>query len=498
MVTAARLLARDQTMHLSQATIEAALQQLRGGRDPLDEIVDRVRPMASEAVDALQVAALLEADGITDRIARVEFGFGDVFELAEVVYSRLNGSGSRVGVRPAARAGGGARDAWRDVSHGLLYLLPSAVFPAVLAFIEPTSVVVALVLAGGLGWLLAGTASWLAYQLLGLGDPQSASRLLCWFTAAGLLAATVLGVAVATIAGGGGRVVAFAAGAMAYQMASTVLTFYRAEVWLAVTMVPAAASGAAYVFAGAPSLSWTLGVGGACVAATLALAVGHAYRAGAAEEGGRGARDPRPVRTLLRRRAGVVTLVVVYTGLSAAYLLHAQVPYLIDGFDVVVTAVPLMLGMGVVEWRARRFVEQARDLLRRVYRPTRFVRRAWLLLAANVAGCVALVALLEAALLMVMHRAGVMSAATVAMAAAYPVLAGAYLLSFVLAGQGEYASLCLALGAALVVHVGGNELLQSGDDPLVDTTLFLCSAVVLQVLLLLAMVPIAGRVSRHR
>jgi len=47
----------------------------RVSTDPLDELVDRIRPALVRAVDALQVAAALEADGCTDRIARVEYGF---------------------------------------------------------------------------------------------------------------------------------------------------------------------------------------------------------------------------------------------------------------------------------------------------------------------------------------------------------------------------------------------------------------------------------------
>src|SRR4051812_10966931 len=99
--------------------------------DPLDELVDRLRPRLGRAVDALQVAAALESDGFTDRAARVEYGHCDVFALAGEVYRRLGpvaGADRTPGV-PAPR------DSVRPLWHGPLYVLPGAVFPAVMAVV---------------------------------------------------------------------------------------------------------------------------------------------------------------------------------------------------------------------------------------------------------------------------------------------------------------------------------------------------------------------------
>src|SRR6187431_2517183 len=57
--------------------------------DPLDDLVERVRPMLGPRVDSMHVAAALEADGLTDRGARVEYGYTDVFALATEVFRRL-------------------------------------------------------------------------------------------------------------------------------------------------------------------------------------------------------------------------------------------------------------------------------------------------------------------------------------------------------------------------------------------------------------------------
>ena len=81
--------------------------------DPLDALVDPAgRAGGPPAVDALQVAALLEADGVTDRAARVEYGYADVFALADEVYRRLGRPCADCGrstpaTRPGSRAAAG-------------------------------------------------------------------------------------------------------------------------------------------------------------------------------------------------------------------------------------------------------------------------------------------------------------------------------------------------------------------------------------------------------
>nr|BFE73240.1 hypothetical protein GCM10020092_065410 [Actinoplanes digitatis] len=136
--------------------------------DPLDDLVARVRPMLGQAVDSLHVAAALEADGLTDRGARVEYGYHDVFALSTEVYRRL---GPRLPRQRdvATRGAGSWRESLRLISHGPLYVLPCTAFPAVLAIVGRRSLVLGLVFAGILGWVYAGVASHAAYRMLGFG-----------------------------------------------------------------------------------------------------------------------------------------------------------------------------------------------------------------------------------------------------------------------------------------------------------------------------------------
>jgi hypothetical protein len=453
--------------------------------DPVDELVERFRRTDGRPVDALQVAATLESDGLTDRAAKVEYGYTDVFALADEVYQRL-GRPATAGARAARTAPARWRQAARDVSHGVLYLLPGAVYPAVLLVLGGRSLVLGLVLGGGLGWVWAGLASWLAYQLLGRGHPGRAGQALRWSTVAGLPAAALLGL---LLPHAGPGLVGLAVGQMAYQMASAVLMFYRQESWLLVTMAPALATGGVYLLVGSRALEWAIAFGISCVAATLLVALRRSMVP---------AKGEPPIRRALRGELHKAPLIILSGLLSAAFLLHAQARYAFGRLDIALGALPLLLGMGVVEWRARRFIEQARTILAEVGHPRQFVARTWLRLAAGVATCVGVVGAVALVLLAVLRQLGVLGPAAVAMTAAHVVLAGAYFLSFILAGQARYGWLCAALAVSGAVHGAGVLLASPALSPLADTTLFLGSTLLLVALLAVALVPTMGQVWRYR
>jgi hypothetical protein len=456
--------------------------------DPVDELVERVRPVVAHAVDALQVAASLEADGITDSMARARYGYADVFALADEVRRRIGPAGSTGVSAPgmARRLG----PELRDITHGLLYLLPAAVFPAALAVLGRRSLVLGLVLAGGVGWVWAGGAAWLGYCLLGRGYPGSAARVLRWSAVAGLPVAAAASAAMVATTHASYDLTVLAVAVMTYQMASTLLVFYRSEIWLFAVMAPAVAAGIGYLAGGARLLSLAVGVGLGSVALSFGIAL--------AKTRGRYQHPEPRLRDGLHGELGKLPLVVAYAALSAAYLLHAQARHMLDGFDVPIAGIPLIVGMGVVEWRAKRFGEQARALLTRVRYPREFVTRIWVLLAANVAICLGTVALLGTALLIGLYAAHRLSSAGVAMTAASVLLAGAYFLAFLLAGMGRYGWLCGSLAACIAIHVAVVSALQPEISRLADTTVFLGSSLLLLVLFLTALTGRLGQARFHR
>ncbi|MFH8416131.1 hypothetical protein [Streptomyces collinus] len=120
----------------------------RGAVDPVKALMHRHRQLCERAVDPLEIAAGLEAHGITDRTA-ARFRHRDVFSLAEEMYARASRDGETPlpapPVTPRVRAG------W-----ALLTLLPGALCAAAVTAVHLTH---------GRSRLLAAAAGALAVAL---------------------------------------------------------------------------------------------------------------------------------------------------------------------------------------------------------------------------------------------------------------------------------------------------------------------------------------------
>jgi hypothetical protein len=370
------------------------------------------------------------------------------------------------------------------------------VFPAALAVVGRRSILLALVFAGGLGWVYAGVTAHAAYRLLGLGRHRAAARVLRGALLAAPLAGAALGLAVVSFAGGGPGLIVLVLCQLSYQLASTVLVVYRREGRLALAMAPAFVAGSAFLFGGAGWRYWSVGVAVGCVAVAFVLAVWATL--------GRGGATEPSSRATPRTEYPVLVGVGAYALCSAVLLLHAEAPYLSGRLDVAVAVAPLILAMGFVEWRADRFRAQAVALTRRAHAPRAFVRGARLLLARDTTACLLVTAVPAAALLIGLWLRHQLSAAGVAMTAAHVALAGAYYLAFLLAGLGRFGWLCGSILAALAVHLGVGAwlgvapLLGQRAGPLADTSLYLGSVLLLQALLVLGLAPLVGQVRHYR
>ncbi|MEV6964130.1 hypothetical protein AB0M47_03365 [Hamadaea sp. NPDC051192] len=404
------------------------------GSDPVDYLVERSRAVAVRAVDPLQIAAWLETDGVTDRVARVEFGYADVFALAEEVFRRAGPPPPVDRPAPPALVRGA-----RDLGHGALYLLPTAIFPAVLTMLGASALLRGVLLVGWVSWVLSGSAAWLGYHLVGVGRPESAGRILRWSTLASLPVSGLLG---ALVVGRNGGAIILAVGLTAYQMSVTTLVFYRHEQWIFAAMAPAALAGILCLTVG-PRL-----LGPAVVLAMTAVAftLGAALHATTHPE----ARPEPPLWPMIRMNLRRLSLVVAFTALTAAYFLYPQA-YLLSG-DLVIAlgALPVVAGMGIVEWQAHRFGDRAHALLAEVGRPDRFAARANRLMLIGLGTCLAGVGLLAAGLVAALAVAGKVSPPVLAMSAASVLLAGAYFVTFLLANLGRQAWLCVSLLGCLV------------------------------------------------
>ncbi|TJZ45418.1 hypothetical protein FCH28_28205 [Streptomyces piniterrae] len=102
----------------------------RGPADPVRALMHRHRKLCEHAVDALEIAAGLEAHGVTDRTA-ARFRHRDVFSLAEELYARVPRAESDDTPAPRAEPSGRSRSV-----RWTLHLLPGAVCVAAVAAVD--------------------------------------------------------------------------------------------------------------------------------------------------------------------------------------------------------------------------------------------------------------------------------------------------------------------------------------------------------------------------
>ncbi|MCX4883435.1 hypothetical protein [Streptomyces sp. NBC_00847] len=118
----------------ADADAQAARRQSaprRAGADPVKALMHRHRELCERAVDSLEIAAGLEAHGVTDRTA-TRFRHRDVFSLAEEMYARA-GRDDDAPAHPAPLNAPRARADW-----ALLTLLPGALCAATVAALHLT------------------------------------------------------------------------------------------------------------------------------------------------------------------------------------------------------------------------------------------------------------------------------------------------------------------------------------------------------------------------
>ncbi|MDX3852522.1 hypothetical protein [Streptomyces sp. AK02-01A] len=136
----------------------------RGPVDPVRTLMHRHRLLCEQAVDPLEIAAGLEAHGITDRTA-ARFRHRDVFSLAEELYARVpRGTDLETAGRPATGADSGAgrdgRAGWTDRSRwAVLALLPGVVCSLTLVALAHSSGQRQLAIALAGACALSGTLS---------------------------------------------------------------------------------------------------------------------------------------------------------------------------------------------------------------------------------------------------------------------------------------------------------------------------------------------------
>ncbi|KUL23905.1 hypothetical protein [Streptomyces regalis] len=154
----------------------------RTGADPVKALIHRHRDLCERAVDPLEIAAGLEAHGLTDRTA-ARFLHRDVFSLAEEMYARVARDGETPSSLPPLTTPR-ARADWI-----LLTLLPGALCAAAVTALHLTHGRARLIAAaaGALAVTLALRAALARGPLATPHAARSAATRTCWLFAYALL-----------------------------------------------------------------------------------------------------------------------------------------------------------------------------------------------------------------------------------------------------------------------------------------------------------------------
>ncbi|MGZ4649877.1 MAG: hypothetical protein ACXV3A_05005 [Kineosporiaceae bacterium] len=438
----------------------------------LEALVDTIAPLVSSPVDELHVAALLESRGVTDRLARERYRHRDVFALASRLLPELAG-GDEDRPAPVNRI-----TTWRALVHGPLYLAPSLVIPALLSTGDPRRMLAALIAATVVGWLWGMATSVVGYQLRGQRREAGAASAIQLMTAAGLLLTALAATSLTAL-----HVLdETAAIAMtlqtAYQLCAGVLVFYRRELVLAAAVLPGVTVGAVYLIARAPAAL----VGPTLVAAVVSvvLTLGAAWyvnrRAMSVPDGVGIAVNVGFSRT--------VTPAVGYAAAGAVLLLFTNAHFFAAGTALALAGIPLVLGMGAVEWRAERFVEGAADLLGATGDVPPLRAGLWRSLCLELATVLGILAALAAGLVAVLAATGEATIQGTLLTAGHVLLGGVFLLCFVLSRHEHFPWVVAAMGATVVGYVLAVTASAGGSQTSAVVELFLVTTSSLVVLLL--------------
>lgn len=330
------------------------------------ELADRVGP----AVHPYEVAALLEAEGLTASLIKERYGHPNLFSLAAALYERV----PRAFPQPPPTADPWRPDTVRCLLRGVLFALPGLAYLLIAPLWNAGDDARALIVAGLTSWAWGQALGHRAHLRMATGRREAARTLLT-----GAPAGAVLATAAGALTTGGGPVTLVAAAQSLYLAAAGVLLVLARERLLLAALTPLLA-GTAPLPWWEPGTALRVGLPLLALAATVAV-TGRVLLSALAVPPVTGASRPRPLWSL---PYGLF-------GLSAGVLV------LLEGRQEPYAVIVLTVSMGPAEWLLYRYRGLSVAALRATATPAAFLLRS----AAVLGRCLLcyLLPLLPAALL---------------------------------------------------------------------------------------------------
>ncbi|MGW2746453.1 hypothetical protein [Streptomyces sp. NPDC001450] len=309
------------------------------------ELADRIGP----AVHPYEVAALLEAEGLSADLIKERYGHPGLFSLAKALHEQV----PRAFPEPAPAADPWRPDHIRCLLRGVLFALPGVAYLLTAPLWHPGRHAAALIVAGLVSWAWGQGLGHRAHLRMATGRREAARTLL-----AGAPVGAALATAAAVPAADDGPVLLATAAQSLYLAAAGVLLVLARERLLLAALTP--------LIAGAAVLPWwepgrLLRVGFPVLALLATLAVtGHALHGAHTAPAGPGSSRPRLLSSLPYGLFGLAAgLLVLLEGRQAPY-----------------AVIVLTVSMGPAEWLLYRYRGLSVAALRGTATPAGFLLRS--------------------------------------------------------------------------------------------------------------------------
>ncbi|GAB7105853.1 hypothetical protein JCM4814A_41670 [Streptomyces phaeofaciens JCM 4814] len=314
------------------------------------ELADRVGP----AVHPYEVAALLEAEGLTASLIKERYGHPDLFSLAAALYEQV----PRTFPEPARAPDPWRPDTVRCLLRGVLFALPGLAHLLTVPLWNAGRHAPALIVAGLVSWAWGQALGHRAHLRRATG-PREAGRTLLVGAPVGAVLATAAGaVPAGAVPAGGGPVTLVVAAQSLYLAAAGVLLVLARELLLLAALSP--------LIAGATVLPWwepggplRAGLPALALSATLTL-TGRVLWSALADPPVAGGVRPSPLSSLPYGLFGLAAGVLVL-------LECGREPYAV---------IVLTVSMGPAEWLLYRYRGLSVVALRTTATPAGFLLRS--------------------------------------------------------------------------------------------------------------------------
>jgi hypothetical protein len=334
---------------------------------PIDQLGRELDDVCSTAVDPLEIAAILEAQGTSDAKSSDLYNLHTVFELAEELFRRVPARKED----PTAATDVQRRGSARDLSHGVLFALNALFFAVALQVASSTGTTRALVGALVLSWASGQSASLMWFRVEGRQGPEAGRTLMRRALMLTLAFALVVG-PIVTYLELPAVITVLAIGQIVLVMAASVLVLYGREVQFFLALLPAGVAAAIHA-AGFPIISYEtllyFVVGSIMLTVVLA-----AWQVRPIDKGPHHTHiiwDDVQGALQIALYGVIASLLLSFNALSSLFGAHHDAV----GFDL--TVLPLVITIGVAEWQLRSTRYRSKQIMTITDDLTRFGVITW-------------------------------------------------------------------------------------------------------------------------